>query len=181
MTDEIQFHWPQVLQEAFEQAETGDQEAWARLYASAASFIRESTPIPSPLAEMISGRLQSIANVLLDPREKDKRAVLPDAVLTTAPRTQGRKGKDFADRMAEEVLRLAIYKGHADAAIVGVLEKMSKITPEHTFAWIAQVVTLKDIDSAIAYLIDKQMTDIPASTLRANARKLRNSLRKAEK
>lgn len=181
MTDEIQFHWPQVLQEAFEQAETGDQEAWARLYAAAAGFIREGTAIPSPLAEMISGRLQSIANVLLDPREKDKRAVLPDAVLTTAPRTQGRKGKDFADRMAEETLRLALYKGHAGAAIIDNPEKILMLGPEDTLAWIAQVVTLKDIDTAIDYLITKKMTNIPEHTLRANARKLRNSLRKRDK
>lgn len=178
MSEKAEFHWPLQVQEAIAQAMTGNQTAWATLYAAAAAFSREGAAIPAPLGMMMAERLQAIANALNDPREKDKRAALPDAVLTAARRLQGRKAKALPELMAEEVLLLAMCSALPDDLLQEAAQMLA-ILPEEALPLAARVTTPKHIDAAIAYLHDKKMTGTVASTLRSNALKLRNTLRKS--
>lgn len=180
MSEKAEFHWPLQVQEAIEQAMTGSQSAWATLYAAAAAFSREGAAIPAPLGVMMAERLQAIANVLEDPREKDKRAAYPDAILTAARRFQGRKGKALPHQMAEEVLLLALCHALPHDLLAETTDLL-KVLPEEALPMAARLTSTKDLDVAIAYLVDKKMTDIPKNNLRTDARKLRNDLINADK
>lgn len=178
MSEKAEFHWPLQVQEAMTEALTGCQESWATLYAAAAAFTREGAAIPAPLSTMMAERLQAIANVLTDPREKDKRAAYPDAILTAATRFQGRKGKTLPHQMAEEVLLLALCHALPSDLLAETADLLMAL-PEEALPMAARVTSTKDLDVAIAYLVDKKMTVIPENNLRADARKLRNILRKS--
>lgn len=148
--------------------------AWGTLYGVAAAYLREGKAPHEPIATLIANRLTEISQKLLSKREKDKREAVFAAVLPQ--RQRGRKAKPIADHVAEDVLIEAMK--HANPKEGEQLHNI--MSRPNLVVYSANTARLKDIDAAVRDHVAKQLTDTPTSTLRANAKKLRNTLKKPE-
>ncbi len=148
--------------------------AWGTLYAAAAAYLREGKAPPAPIAHLMAERLTAISQKLLSKREKDKREAV--FVATLPQRQRGRKAQPMTDSVAEDVLIEAMKHANPQHG-----EQLHNLLPRPDLLhYSANMASLKDIDAAVRHHVAMMLTDTPASTLRTNARKLRNTLKKPE-
>lgn len=148
--------------------------AWGTLYAVAAAYLREGKAPPAPIAHLMAERLTAISQKLLSKREKDKREAV--FVATLPQRQRGRKAQPMTDSVAEDVLIEAMKHANPQHG-----EQLHNLLPRpDLLRYSANMASLKDIDAAVRHHVAMMLTDTPASTLRTNARKLRNTLKKPE-
>lgn len=148
--------------------------AWGTLYGVAAAYLREGKAPPAPIAFLMAERLAGISQKLLSNREKDKREAVFAAALPQ--RQRGRKAKAMTDSVAEDVLIESMKYANPQHG-----EQLHNLLPRpDLLLYSANTASLKDIDAAVRHHVAMLLTDTPASTLRANARKLRNALKKTE-
>lgn len=103
--------FPIASRDAMSKAERGDSKAWGILYSFASYYIKRGTPIPEPLRETISKRLSDLSSALVNPPNKDNRAVVLNAVAPLPEKqsrvTGAKKKLMTVDAVALDVLRYA--------------------------------------------------------------------------
>ncbi len=98
---------PAYMRSRIEQAEAGDKEALARLYAEAAAWLREGKALPASLSEWLSGRLQDVASEVWTRRHKDAKRDAAPAVARALRVQRSRSGRPASPRSDRMELALA--------------------------------------------------------------------------
>lgn len=98
---------PAYMRSRIEQAETGDREALARLYAEAAAWLREGKALPASLSEWLSGRLQDVATEVWTRRHKDSKRDAAPAVARALRVQRTKPGRPASPRSDRAELALA--------------------------------------------------------------------------